>query len=159
MEQEKYTLNVKEYAFNFLYHLSLPQLSDALEELLNDTNLLDKRIKSFEDNYLTTANGGLNAEWTRLDNKREAVNLIKETLINYPKSRSTIEANINNRKFERLEKVDVTILLLGVTEIITRKQDNHAHTIGKYVVLAKRYGSKKTYAFVNGVLDAVYNGS
>jgi len=63
--------------------------------------------------------------------------------------------NANSRwRVERMDKVDLSILRLGVTELYFT--DTPAQIIiNEGIELAKRYGSETSARFVNGVLDAV----
>lgn len=57
-------------------------------------------------------------------------------------------------RVERMDKVDLAILRLGVTELAYT--DTPAQVvINEAIELAKRYGSETSARFVNGVLDAV----
>ncbi len=57
-------------------------------------------------------------------------------------------------RVERMDKVDLAILRLGVTELSFT--DTPAQVvINEAIELAKRYGSETSARFVNGVLDAV----
>jgi len=57
-------------------------------------------------------------------------------------------------RVERMDKVDLAILRLGVTELAFT--DTPAQVIiNEAIELAKRYGSETSARFVNGVLDAV----
>lgn len=57
-------------------------------------------------------------------------------------------------RIERMDKVDLAILRLGVTELSFT--DTPAQVvINEAIELAKRYGSETSARFVNGVLDAV----
>ncbi len=63
--------------------------------------------------------------------------------------------NANSRwRVERMDKVDLSILRLGVTELFFT--DTPATIIiNEGIELAKRYGSETSARFINGVLDAI----
>lgn len=63
--------------------------------------------------------------------------------------------NANSRwRLERMDKVDLSILRLGVTELFFT--DTPASIIiNEAIELAKRFGSETSARFVNGVLDAI----
>lgn len=62
---------------------------------------------------------------------------------------------LRNWKIERLNKVDLIILRIAIFEL-TFKEDklDKRIIIDEAIILAKGYGSDKSYKFVNGLLDA-----
>ena len=60
---------------------------------------------------------------------------------------------LGNRSLEKLDRLERTIVLLGATEMYTRKDTPTPVVINEYVEMAKEYGNEKSYTFVNGVLD------
>lgn len=56
---------------------------------------------------------------------------------------------------DRLGKVELAILRLGVYEILCRPDIPEAATVNEAVELAKKYGSEESARFVNGVLAGV----
>lgn len=56
---------------------------------------------------------------------------------------------------DRLGKVELAILRLGVYEILHRPDIPEAVTVNEAVELAKEYGSEESARFVNGVLAGV----
>lgn len=56
---------------------------------------------------------------------------------------------------ERMARVDRLILLLGLAEILYCEEIPARVSLDEAVELAKLYGGGPSYAFVNGVLDAV----
>ncbi len=63
------------------------------------------------------------------------------------------EAN-SRWRMERMDRVDVAILRLGVTELFFTDTPSQV-VINEAVELAKLYGSETSARFVNGVLDAI----
>lgn len=61
---------------------------------------------------------------------------------------------LTNWDLNRVNLVDRNILRLGVLELILKTADK-AVVINEYVEIAKQYGTEKSSAFVNGVLDSV----
>jgi len=68
-----------------------------------------------------------------------------------------IKSLIKDFDFERLFKIDLAILRLGVGELLFIKGDKtpSAVVIGAMVDLAKKYSTEKSMAFINGVLAGV----
>ena len=68
-----------------------------------------------------------------------------------------IDRDINDRTkgwtTDRMSKVDLTIIRLGVYEIMYDDTVPEGVAVNEAVELAKRFGQKESYSFVNGVLS------
>ena len=77
---------------------------------------------------------------------------LKDAIVNYNDIQDKIDSYLKNWKFDRIAKVDQTILILGFSEIIQDK-DLYKVIINESIELAKKYGTKESSSFINGVLD------
>lgn len=66
-----------------------------------------------------------------------------------------IRRNIKGWKIERLSKTAITILRIAVYEMIYETNIPNAASINEAVELAKKYGDKEEFSYVNGVLGSV----
>lgn len=66
-----------------------------------------------------------------------------------------ISAKLSKWKLGRLPKTTLAILRIGVFEILFSEDVPDSVAINEAVELAKRFGSEKDYAFVNGVLGNI----
>lgn len=78
---------------------------------------------------------------------------VKNTLENYSTLEQKVESYLQNWKLSRLSKTDHTVLLLSFSELIYYKDTPPKVVINEYIEIAKKYGSKESGAFINGVLD------
>ena len=62
-----------------------------------------------------------------------------------------------NWRLERMSHVDRNILRMAVFEVLFRKDIPPKVTIDEAVELGKKYGTEDSGAFINGVLDNIYN--
>ena len=67
-----------------------------------------------------------------------------------------IRSNSKGWKFDRMSKVDLSILRLSLYEILYRDDIPASVAINEAVELAKKYGGEKTGSFVNGILGTFY---
>lgn len=74
---------------------------------------------------------------------------------NYDKLEETMEKHFMGWKKERISPVSMAILMLGCYEIIFLTDIPAKVSINEAIELAKKYDDEKSYAFVNGVLNAV----
>jgi N utilization substance protein B len=68
---------------------------------------------------------------------------------------SAIEAEAVGWKLNRLPKVDLAILRLGICELHYREDIPGAVTINECVDLAKHYSTENSGTFINGVLSTI----
>jgi N utilization substance protein B len=68
---------------------------------------------------------------------------------------SLIKELSTNWALERMARVDVSILRLGAFELLYRPEIPVSVIINEAVEIGKRYGTKETPAFVNGILDKI----
>ncbi|WP_244228540.1 transcription antitermination factor NusB [Methylacidiphilum sp. Yel] len=97
--------------------------------------------------------------WDVVEIKEEDKKVVEEWIRDIIKKKKTIEEKINsyikNWSLDRLAIVDKCILLLGIYEILYRKDIPPAVTINESVEIAKKYSTEASGKFVNGVLDAI----
>lgn len=66
-----------------------------------------------------------------------------------------IEENLQNWKLNRISKVNLTILRLGVYEIAYNSDVPNRVALNEALELAKIYSDEKSVSFINAVLDKV----
>ena len=66
-----------------------------------------------------------------------------------------ITAHLKHWDIERLEKVDLSILRLGVYSLLNFKNTSKIITINEAINLSKEYGSTESFRFINGMLDSI----
>lgn len=128
----------REEAFKLLYSLQLMEEKDVEEQTklyLEDGEIEDKEAVA----YITNIINGTNKENEKIES------LISENIKQ--------DWNIN-----RISKVDLTLLKLGIFEIIYSKLP-YKVVINEVVELAKKYGDDNSKSFVNGVLASVVKKS
>jgi len=124
----------REQAFKLLYSLQLIEDKDIEEQLnlfLEENNIVDN----------------------------DAIEYIKDIIVGTNKNNSEIEKIISENiksdwDITRISKIDLTLLKLGVYEIVYSKLP-YKVVINEVVELAKKYGDDKSKAFVNGALAGV----
>ena len=68
-----------------------------------------------------------------------------------------ISQSSKNWRLERMSCADRNILRLAVFEVLFLKEIPPKVSIDEAVELGKRYGTKESGAFINGILDHIYN--
>lgn len=108
----------------------------------------DEIIETFVDNYEKDINK------IDLDYVRGILEGVKnhETEID-----ALIEKNLNNWKLDRISKVNLTILRIGVYEIKYNDEIPDRVALNEALELCKKYSDEKSVSFINGVLDKILN--
>jgi transcription antitermination factor NusB len=68
-----------------------------------------------------------------------------------------IRRSSKNWRVERMSRVDRNILRMAIYEVVYRKDVPPKVSIDEAVELGKRYGTEESGAFINGILDHIYN--
>jgi N utilization substance protein B len=122
----------RETAMKLLYQLEI-QKTDRNEQIvmaLEDENLTDK-----DRDYIRTIIDGVYEKTLILD--------------------GIIEKKATGWKINRLSKIDLSILRIGIYEILYRDDIPFSVSVNEAVELAKKYSNEDAGAFVNGLLAKV----
>ncbi len=124
--------SAREAAMSLLYQRIFTENYDidALRNMVDNQLVLDERDISYIEEILA----GSSKYMDRIDN------IIRE--------------NSKGWKFERISKVDLSILRLALYEILFCDDIPESVTINEAVELAKKYGGEKTSSFINGILGS-----
>lgn len=68
-----------------------------------------------------------------------------------------ISGSSKNWRVERMSRVDINILRIAIYEVLYMKDVPPKVSIDEAVELGKRYGTEESGAFINGILDHIYN--
>lgn len=88
------------------------------------------------------------------DYSREVVKGVCENKANLDR---LIRGSSKNWRVERMPRVDRNILRMAVYEVVYRKDVPPKVSIDEAVELGKRFGTEESGAFINGILDHIYN--
>lgn len=95
--------------------------------------------------------------------KKENLDYIKDILNGVFKHQVNIDQTIENHskgwKISRISKVDLSILRLGIYEIVFREDIPLNVSINEAVELAKNYSGEESGAFINGILGKIKKNS
>lgn len=68
-----------------------------------------------------------------------------------------ISGSSKNWRVERMSRVDINILRIAIYEVLYMKEVPPKVSMDEAVELGKRYGTEESGAFINGILDHIYN--
>ena len=91
-----------------------------------------------------------------LDEVKEfTLQLVKGVMSNLPEIDKAINNYADNWSLERITNIDRNILRMAIYEILYLKNIPKSVSINEAVELAKKYGTKSSFSFVNGVLGKI----
>ena len=118
----------------------------------------DFRIDSFEKVFAASLDeiDEIDKNFTELsDNQRlRAQQLLKNTHDNKERIENSIRTYSENWSYERIGKVEIIILSLGISELIMDLTPKKV-IISEWVKLCDRHSSSQSAKFVNGILNTI----
>ena len=118
----------REFTFKFLYHFFIKENQETLNELIESgarSALLDEEIESFKSSFAED------------------------------ETETKIEENLKGWTLSKLDKVDHCVLITIASELLYTKDLAPQIIINEGINMAKKFGSKDSSSFINGVLDAM----
>ncbi len=92
---------------------------------------------------------------TKEDDKNFAETLVFLYFENKIKIDEIISENLRDYSLDRIYRIDRAIISVAVTELLFYKKTALGIVINEAVELAKKYGTEKSYSFVNGILKSI----
>ena len=116
-------------------------------------------VDLFDDNQVGEIVDSVQYDSITLQNDKDYINCVFDL---YVKNKESVEKKINDLLIdyipERVFKIDRAILSLAIVELLYYKKTPQAVVINEAVELAKKYGTDKSYSFVNGLLKRAIEG-
>ncbi len=87
---------------------------------------------------------------------------IKETIKNIINNKNNINDLINKNskdwRINRIAKVDLAILRVGISEMLYNNSIPCSVSINEAIEISKKYSNKDSHKFINGILGSIYRG-
>lgn len=134
----------REFCLQFLYHFQLPVFSDLKKNL--ETADLFERIQEFK----TTLGKELNAE-----GQAYVASTAKGILTHHEEIETILTKYLKNWKLSRISRIEHTIFMLAIYELKYTTDVPAKVVINEAIELGKKYSTKESSSFINGILDSV----
>ena len=135
----------REFCLQFLYHFQLPFFREEKKNL-NSTEIFE-RVQEFKQ----TLNIELSSESSAF-----VSNIVKGILRHYEEIEEILSRYLRNWKLSRLSKIEHTILVMAIYELKYQPEVPGKVVINEAIELGKKYSTKESASFLNGILDAVF---
>ena len=135
----------REFCLQFLYHFQLPAFTEQKKSL--DTVEIFERVQEFKQT--------LGAE---LDPEAQAyvATLVKGILKTHTELEEILVKYLKNWKLSRISKIEHTIFIMAIYELKYHQDVPGKVVINEAIELGKKYSTKESAGFLNGVLDSVF---
>ena len=144
----------REYAFKFIYKHLLNDFADEKNDIVNDSKSLNDALNLFDVSYHEEdCEHPDNA--VDIHTKMFAKELILGSLKNELENSKLIEKYLTNNKIQKVDRMNLAVLLLGTFEIKNDKETKVNVFINEYVNLAKKYCPNDSHGFINSILDKI----
>lgn len=84
-----------------------------------------------------------------------AIQLLRDSLLDSKENLDLIEKYTVNWESDRIALMDMVLMQIALTEIVTCPSIPISVTLNEYINISKSYSTEKSSSFINGVLDAV----
>jgi N utilization substance protein B len=138
----------REFALKIIY--SLQDQEEPVETILADFWRNFRFQNDILGEPIAVADGPLPFEVRRF-----AEELILGVAENLEKIDQVIEEHSTNWALDRMARVDLSLLRMAVFELLYRPETPTSVIINEAIEIGKRFGTKETPAFVNGILDKI----
>lgn len=139
--------------------------NDTFDDLLEERSLYWNDDKDVVDSFVLKtikrfreedgADQELLPEYASDDDRAFASKLFRNTIGLAPEVRTLIKENCKNWEFNRLAFMDVIIMQIALTEILSFPSIPVSVSINEYLDIAKVYSTPRSASYINGLLDHV----
>lgn len=138
----------RELALKIIY--SLPDQTTGIDEILDDFWQNFRFRDDVLGDPLEDFTGPLPAELRRFTE-----DLVRGAVDHLETIDQTVSDMSTNWALERMARVDLALLRMAAFELMFRPEIPSSVTINEAIEIGKRYGTKETPSFVNGILDRI----
>lgn len=135
----------REFCLQFLYHFQLPVFSEQKKEF--DSVEIFERMQEFKQ----TLGIDLSSE-----GQAYVATLVKGILTEQADVEEILVKYLKNWKLSRISKIEHTILIMSIFELKYHPEVPGKVVINEAIELGKKYSTKESAGFINGILDNVY---
>jgi N utilization substance protein B len=132
----------------------MPEFLEEKKQILLDKSKRDESFRLFDVSYNEQ---DVEHPDNKIDfsSKQFAQELIIGSLAKEQDNINKIVPYLANNNFDKVDKMNLAVLLLGVYEILNDRETSHGVFINEYVNIAKKYCPNESQGFINSILDKI----
>jgi N utilization substance protein B len=135
----------REFCLQFLYHFQLPAFKDLKK--VNDAHEIFQRLQDFKETLGIELTG---------ESQVYVATLVKGIMKHHEELEEILVKYLKNWKLSRISKIEHTIFMMGIFELKYHPEVPGKVVINESIELGKKYSTKESASFINGILDSVY---
>jgi N utilization substance protein B len=135
----------REFCLQFLYHYQLPVFKDLKGNV--DTSELFNRIQEFKETLGVEISG---------ENQTYVTTMVKGILTHQTELEDILVKYLKNWKLSRISKIEHTLFVMAIYELKYHPEVPGKVVINEALELGKKYSTKESASFLNGILDNVF---
>lgn len=135
----------REFCLQFLYHFQLPVFQEQKKNF--ESTEIFQRVQEFKQTL------GI-----ELDSDAQAyvATMVKGILKHHEELETILVKYLKNWKLSRISKIEHTIFILAIYELKFTPEVPGKVVINEAIELGKKYSTKESAGFLNGILDNVF---
>jgi len=123
---------------------------------IDDLPFISMFVKSQINNMKESDNNSLVTDvFKNNEDKKFAIDLFRETINNADEFEQLIESKVKNWELERISKMDLLLIKMALTEMISFAEMPIKVSFNEYIEISKYYSTQNSKVFINGVLDKI----
>lgn len=126
---------------------------DAIQDEWGDWEDDKEMVEMLMENYFRSPKNVNFLLFLSVDKKEYAIELLKSVISKDDHLMSLVKPKLKNWDPERVAQIDLTLLKMGLAELLYFPTIPTKVTINEYIEIAKNYSTPQSGQFVNGVLD------
>lgn len=135
----------REFCLQFLYHFQLPVFQEQKRSL--DSTEIFQRVQEFKQTLSIELTGEAQAY---------VATMVKGILQHHEELEEILVKYLKNWKLSRISKIEHTIFIMAIYELKFHPEVPGKVVINEAIELGKKYSTKESAGFLNGILDSVF---
>ena len=135
----------REFCLQFLYHFQLPAFLELKKE--TDSVAIFARMQEFKQTL------GIELD---SDGQAYVATIVKGLLEKHDEIEEMLVKYLKNWKLSRVSKIEHTIFIMAIYELKYHPEVPGKVVINEAIELGKKYSTKESAGFLNGILDSIY---
>lgn len=135
----------REFCLQFLYHFQLPAFLELKKE--TDSVSIFARMQEFKQTL------GIELD---SDSQAYVATIVKGLLDKHEEIEEMLVKYLKNWKLSRVSKIEHTIFIMSIYELKYHTDVPGKVVINEAIELGKKYSTKESAGFLNGILDSIY---
>lgn len=135
----------REFCLQFLYHFQLPAFLELKKE--TDSVAIFARMQEFKQTL------GIELD---SDGQAYVATIVKGLMEKHEEIEEMLVKYLKNWKLSRVSKIEHTIFIMSIYELKYHTEVPGKVVINEAIELGKKYSTKESAGFLNGILDSIY---